>query len=143
VADGLACVDDDATVAIHDGARPLITPELVEDLTRGLPGWDGVVPALGVTDTVKQVDAGGAIIATLDRASIRLAQTPQVFAAGRLKAALESAHTDGIVATDDAALVERLGGRVRVLQGSNENIKITYPADLERAELILASRSRP
>ncbi len=142
VANGLACVDEDAIVAVHDGARPLVTSELIADLTRALPGWDGVVPALGVTDTVKQVDAGGAVIATLDRVSIRLAQTPQLFAARRLRTAVEAAQADGIVATDDAALVERIGGRVRIMQGLGDNIKITYPADLERAEVIVASRSR-
>lgn len=143
VAKGLACVRDDDVVAIHDGARPLVTPALIETVISALPGWDGVVPALGVTDTVKQVDERETVIATLDRASVRLVQTPQAFAAGCLREAVQAADSDGIVATDDAALVERLGGRVRIVDGSEQNIKITLPADLRLAESVLAARSRP
>lgn len=141
VANGLLEVDDDAIVAIHDGARPLVTPELISRAVDALPGWDGVVLAMPATDTVKQVDGEGLVIETLDRTSIWLAQTPQVFEAHLLKEALGVAERQHAAATDDAALVERLGCRVVAIEGSAENIKITVPDDLDRAERILAMRS--
>lgn len=142
VANGVSAVAGDAIVAVHDGARPLVTPELISATIAALPGWDGVVPGLAVTDTVKQVDAEGRVTATLDRAATWLVQTPQVFRSRVLREALAAAARDGIEATDDAALVERVGGRVRVIEGLADNIKITVPGDLTRAEEILEGRGR-
>lgn len=140
VARGLAHIGG-GIVAVHDGARPLVTPELIAAAIEALPGWDGVVAAMRATDTVKEADADGAVRATLDRDSVWLAQTPQVFDAAVLKEALTVAERDGVTATDDAALVERLGWRVRVIEGTADNIKITTPTDLERAEMLLAKRN--
>lgn len=141
VTNGMKHVRAGEVVVVHDGARPLVTPELIERAIEALSGWDGVVVAVPATDTVKQVEPNDSVSATLDRNRVWLAQTPQVFAAGVLEEALEAASARGVHATDDAALVERLGKRVRVVQGSIDNIKVTVPADIDRAERILQARS--
>ena len=125
------------TVLVHDGARPLVTREVIGrvlDAVREGP----VVPALPIPDTVKEVDADGRIVATLDRSRLRRAQTPQGFP----REDLERAHreTGGGDATDDAGLCEALGMEVRTVPGDPDNLKITTPADLERARRILARR---
>ena len=122
---GLAAVPPDAAVVVvHDAARPFARVELfvaVIDAVRA--GADGAVPAVTVADTIKEVDADGVVVATPDRARLVAVQTPQAFRA----AALRSAEGE---ATDDAALVERAGGRVVVVPGDPANVKITTPADL-------------
>ncbi|RJQ52621.1 MAG: 2-C-methyl-D-erythritol 4-phosphate cytidylyltransferase [Actinobacteria bacterium] len=142
VANGLREVDEDDLAAIHDGARPLVSPDLITQCIEALPEWDGVVPGLRIGSTVKEVDADCVITATLDRTKLWLAQTPQVFPARFLKEALATAERQHFAATDDAALVERIGGRVLMIEGLGENFKITFPEDLVRAELILAGRER-
>ncbi len=133
---GLAAVPATATIiCVHDAARPLASAELygrVVDAVRG--GADGAVPGVAVTDTVKVVD-GGAVTATLDRATLVAVQTPQAFRAGILRAA----HEGNGAATDDAALVEALGGRVVVVSGEPSNRKITEIDDLEWARRRLGS----
>ena len=124
---GLAAVADDAEiVVVHDAARPLASPAVfaaVIDAVRD--GADGAVPAVAVADTLKRVD-GAAVIETVDRDELVVAQTPQAFRADRLRAA----HTDGGDASDDAALVEAHGGKVVVVPGDPANRKITTPIDL-------------
>ena len=127
---GLAAVpdaSDDCVIVVHDAARPFATSELFHSVISAVrSGADGAVPALPVTDTVKQVDASGTITATLDRTRLVTVQTPQAFR----YAALRDAHRGGADATDDAALVEAMGGRVVVVPGEDTNRKITTPDDL-------------
>jgi 2-C-methyl-D-erythritol 4-phosphate cytidylyltransferase len=99
-------------------------------------GADGAIPGVVVTDTIKIVDADGTVVATPDRASLRAVQTPQAFAA----VALRRAHAGGGDATDDAALVEALGGRITVVDGEVDNRKLTVPADLDWARVKIAER---
>jgi 2-C-methyl-D-erythritol 4-phosphate cytidylyltransferase len=137
---GLAGVPDDASViVVHDAARPLADPTLFERVIAAVHGGaDGAVPGVPVPDTVKRVDpAGGEVLETLDRAALRAIQTPQAFSA----AVLRRAHAAGGDATDDAALVEAIGGRVVVVDGDATNLKVTGPDDLRRAEDLLARRS--
>jgi 2-C-methyl-D-erythritol 4-phosphate cytidylyltransferase len=138
-------------VAIHDAARPLVTPELIEALVAGLaeaPEAAGVIPAAPVTDTVKQVskrasgppqglDAPLVVESTLDRERLWAAQTPQVFRTDALRAALAGDPERVAAATDEAMLVETAGGRVLIHPASPENLKVTTPLDLRVAELLL------
>lgn len=132
VAAGLAALrPGDEVVLVHDAARALAPASLFSRLVgEVLAGHDAVVPGLPVTDTVKQVDADGLVVATPDRAALRAIQTPQAFR----RRVLEDAHASGAAATDDAALVERAGGRVRVVDGDRLAFKITTPDDLAVAE---------
>jgi 2-C-methyl-D-erythritol 4-phosphate cytidylyltransferase len=124
----LAEVPAEATVVlVHDAARPLVTEEVIERVVTGLgDGWDGAVPGLPVSDTVKRVE-GEAVIETIDREGLFVAQTPQAFLAEALRRAVESGSTG----SDCAALVEASGRRVRVVSGDPRLLKITEPADLE------------
>ena len=135
---GLAAVPPHATiVCVHDAVRPLATPALfiaVIDAVRD--GADGAVPAVAVTDTIKVVGASGEVVATPDRASLVAVQTPQAFRADVLR----RAHAGGDETTDDAALIERLGGRVVTVPGEAWNRKITAPDDLDWARRWIAER---
>lgn len=126
--------DPGDVVAVHDGARPLVTPELVRSLLAGLEGWDGAIPGVPVKDTIKRVDAEGAVLETLTRAELVAVQTPQVFRLDRLLQAYALAEQDGHLGTDDASLVEWAGGRVRVVEGDYRNLKITTAEDLVLAQ---------
>jgi len=125
-----------AYVAIHDGARPLITPALVDAVIAGAERHAGALPAIPVTDTIKAVD-DGRITAHLDRSTLRAAQTPQVV---RRQAWLDAARMGDGDETDDAAMLDRLGLDVVVVEGDPGNLKITRPADLEAAAAILRER---
>jgi 2-C-methyl-D-erythritol 4-phosphate cytidylyltransferase len=128
---GLAAVPEDAEiVVVHDAARPLAPPALFAAAVAAVRGGaDGAVPGLPLTDTVKQVREG-TVVATLDRAELVAVQTPQAF----LAPVLRRAHAGGGDATDDAALVEALGGRVTVVAGDPANVKLTALEDLAAAE---------
>jgi len=129
-------------VVVHDAARPLVTEELVDAVLDDLlndPEAGAVVAAAPVTDTIKQVARGMEVDRTLDRSSLWAAQTPQAFRADALREALASTELLA-QATDDAMLVERLGGRVLVHQAPVENLKVTTPLDLRIAEMLLAER---
>jgi 2-C-methyl-D-erythritol 4-phosphate cytidylyltransferase len=137
---GLTVVPDSAEViVVHDAARPLASPALfeavVDAVARG--GADGAVPGVPPSDTIKAVDGAGNVTGTLDRTTLVAVQTPQAFRAGVLRRAHSHA---GPGATDDAVLVEALGGRVQVVPGEPANLKITAPDDLATAERLLASR---
>ena len=141
VANALAGVDT-ALVAIHDAARPLLTPELVEALVARLedaPGAAGVIAATPVTDTIKRV-AAESVGETLDRSELWAAQTPQLFRTEPLREALASSPSPE-PATDEAMLVERAGGTVLIHPCGPENLKVTTRLDLRVAELLLAERS--
>ncbi|MDQ2629864.1 MAG: 2-C-methyl-D-erythritol 4-phosphate cytidylyltransferase [Actinomycetota bacterium] len=139
VANALEAVETDY-VAIHDAARPLLTPELVEALVADLdaePEAAGVIAAAPVTDTIKR---GGRVIeATEDRSQLWAAQTPQVFRADALREALVAAERPE-EATDEAMLVEQAGGTVLIHPVEGQNLKVTTPLDLQVAELLLQPR---
>ena len=121
-------------VAIHDGARPLLSQDLLHRLCQGVEGWDGVIPGVPVKDTIKRVDPSGLVLETLVRSELVAVQTPQLFQAEVLLAAYREALRKGQVGTDDASLVEGAGGRVRVLEGDYRNLKVTTAEDLALAE---------
>jgi 2-C-methyl-D-erythritol 4-phosphate cytidylyltransferase len=128
-------------VVVHDAARPLLTPELVEATIDALAvhHCDAAIAAAPVTDTIKQA-AGGQVVRTLDRAGLWAVQTPQAFRRDALERALAQPDDVLAAATDDAALVERAGGTVRVVESPRENLKVTTPLDLRVAEALLADR---
>jgi 2-C-methyl-D-erythritol 4-phosphate cytidylyltransferase len=125
-------------VVVHDAARPLAPPELFRSVLRELErsGADGAVAAAPVTDTVKRARDGD-VVETLDRSELWAIQTPQAFRRAALERALEVDDATLAVATDDAWLVERAGGTVRVVEGPPENLKVTTPRDLRIAEDLL------
>ena len=118
-------------VVLHDGARPLIAPELIAHTINTLKGTldaDGAIVATPSIDTLKVVE-NGCIVGTPDRRVFWNAQTPQVFRAGVYRRAHASALSEGFVGTDDSSLIERLGGKVLVVEGKRSNIKLTVPED--------------
>lgn len=138
---GLQEVGEQANlVLVHDAVRPLITRDLVERVIRRAGEIGGAIVAVPMRDTVKEVGPEGVIAATLDRGRLWLAQTPQVFRVKVLREAHRKAHLERFHATDDAQLVEWLGHPVAVVEGSDENLKITRPQDLAIGEAILAAR---
>jgi 2-C-methyl-D-erythritol 4-phosphate cytidylyltransferase len=135
VRNALAAAPDADIVVIHDAARPFVTGDLVRRCIEVVEaGADGAIAAAPVTDTIKAADADGRVVKTIDRSSLWSIQTPQVFRAGILRKALEG---DVVGATDDASLVESLGGDVRIVESTPSNFKITWPEDLDRAESLL------
>lgn len=137
----LAAMETTAEIlAVQDGARPLVKPELIDDLVAAAHRCGAVAPAVPLKDTIKTVKNGGAVEQTLDRSALRAVQTPQVFEAGLLKAALQDALENHIPITDDCSAVERLGKVVFLMDGDEENLKITTPVDLIFAEAILRAR---
>ena len=132
--------EDTEYLVIHDGARPLILPEQVDEMIRLGQRTYAVAPALPVTDTVKVADLSGLVLSTPDRSTLFAVQTPQVFQASILKTALQSAIDAEAPITDDCSAVERLGKEVYLTPGWRENIKITTPEDLAIAEAFLRRR---
>ena len=128
--------DDGDRVLVHDMARPCVRPSDIERLLAAA-GEDGAILAQPSTDTLKQADDDGRIAATLERASIWRAQTPQLFSVGLLRRALDEALAAGVDVTDEASAVERLGARPVLVEGSADNLKVTQPADLALAEFHL------
>ncbi len=126
-------------VLIHDGARPLISEEVIRRTIEAAREYGACVAAVPVKDTVKRA-AGGVVEETLERASLFAVQTPQVFEAGLIKAALTKALEEGAELTDDCAAVERLGMKVALTRGAYENLKITTVEDLILAEALLEWR---
>ena len=133
----------EATVAVvHDAARPLITRLLVDRCVAEVrAGWDGAVAAAPMTDTVKEAGDDGGVVRTLDRSRLWRIQTPQVFAADVLRRALDASVEVLAAATDDSSLVEAAGGRVRLVEASPDNIKVTRAVDLAVAEALLRDRA--
>lgn len=125
---------------VHDAARPLAPVSLVDSVAAAVrAGAEAVVPGLPVADTIKAVDEHGTVVATVDRGSLRAVQTPQGFRR-RLLAEAHAAGDPDAPATDDAGLVEALGGTVLVVPGDEEAFKVTRPLDLVLAEAVLARR---
>lgn len=127
-------------VIVHDGARPLVTPDVIERTLKAAYLSGAAVAAVGLKDTVKEVAADGTVKGTVERDKLRAAQTPQAFRLGLLKEAYAKAASEGVAATDDSSLVERLGEKVEVVEGSYENIKITTEEDIELAESLFKRR---
>ncbi|MEG1857216.1 MAG: 2-C-methyl-D-erythritol 4-phosphate cytidylyltransferase [Pseudoflavonifractor sp.] len=126
-------------IAIHDGARPLVTAEVIDGAVLRAAECGAAAPAVPMKDTVKQAEKGF-VTATPDRETLFAVQTPQVFEAALIYGALQKSVTDGAVLTDDCSAVERLGMSVALTKGSYENIKITTSVDLLMAEAILQGR---
>ena len=138
VSNGLRAISVDCDlVAIHDGARPLLTQQLMQDVLDRAKETGAAIAAVPSKDTVKLCDEEGIVSKTLDRSRAWLVQTPQCFRRDVLVSAYEKAARDGYLATDDAALVERAGTPVHIVMGSYENIKVTTPEDIPICEEIL------
>lgn len=139
VGNGLTYVSQDCgIIVVHDGARPLVTPELIDKTVNMCIIEKAVVTGVPVTQTIKKVDANDSVVEkTLNREELWTIQTPQAFHKGILKEAYEQAKS--LDAPDDAALVEQIGIRVKVIQGDYLNIKITTPQDLAIAEKLLTA----
>lgn len=137
-----ADVADDALVLVHDAARPNLQAADIGALLEAAAGHpDGAILAAPVRDTLKRADAGGRILATEPREALWRALTPQAFRRELLLRALQAARGAGIVATDEAMAVERLGCRPRLVEGREDNLKVTTPADLALADFLLSRRS--
>ena len=128
-------------IAIHDGARPFVTREIVEETIRTARARSAAAPARPVKDTIKRAE-DGVVTETLDRSRLFAVQTPQIFAAPLIRAGIQKAVEEKLSLTDDCAAVERLGCPVALTSGSEENIKITTPADLILGEAILSAWDR-
>jgi 2-C-methyl-D-erythritol 4-phosphate cytidylyltransferase len=137
VYNALKMIDNDQLVLIHDGVRPVIPEGTINNLVKGLEGVDGVIPGRPSKDTLKEVDNEGLVVSTMNRQKIRAIQTPQLFRYDLIRRAYDLAYEKGLHATDDAALVEDMGGKIRVIAGSPYNIKVTVPADMDMVEFFL------
>lgn len=134
---GLNALSDKVKLAaIHDGARPLVTWQLIDRVVRAANSYGAAAPAVPVKDTVKEV-AGGLVVTTPDRSCLRAVQTPQVFDFDLLRGALKQARQQKAVITDDCSAVEQTGFRVKLVEGDERNIKVTTPLDLKIARLLL------
>lgn len=143
VAAGLAALAQVDLILVHDAARPLVDDATVAAVIDAASKFGAAVPALPIHDTVKEVGADGRVLGTPARGALVLAQTPQGFRADLLRRAHAEAQAQGVRATDDAALVERLGEPVVLVPGRRSNLKITTREDVMIAEAILAARAQP
>ncbi|SFA48524.1 2-C-methyl-D-erythritol 4-phosphate cytidylyltransferase [Parageobacillus thermantarcticus] len=137
VYNGLQAIKNSDIVLIHDGARPFVTIELIHQLVNEAKEHGAAIPAVRVKDTVKKV-RGQFVEETVERSSLWAVQTPQAFHVSLALRAHEQAQKDGYIGTDDASLVERIGGKVKIVEGDYRNIKLTTPDDLLFAEAILS-----
>ena len=122
--------------AVHDGARPLITWEVIDRTVRAANSYGAAAPAIPVKDTIKVVE-GRVVKNTPDRSTLFAVQTPQVFDFDLLRGALKKAEADGAAVTDDCSAVELMGMSVKIVEGDERNIKVTTPMDLKNAEMLL------
>ncbi len=135
----IAAAADDI-VLVHDAVRPFVTAEIIHEVIEGARKYGAAIAGLPAVDTVKQVERtseGAVVKATIPRAGVVLAQTPQGFRYGVIKKVFDEAAADGFMGTDEASLAERAGHEVAVVMGSAKNIKITTPGDMELAEFYL------
>ncbi|MFP3927480.1 MAG: 2-C-methyl-D-erythritol 4-phosphate cytidylyltransferase [Desulfobacteraceae bacterium] len=137
-----ACPEPCRVIVVHDGVRPLVRPGLIERVTSAAAEQPAVITALPVRDTVKEVDEDGRlVVGTLERSRLRLVQTPQAFDAGVLREVHMRAHEQAWEeASDDAQMLERAGFPVAVMEGDEDNIKVTTPGDLALARFLLENR---
>jgi 2-C-methyl-D-erythritol 4-phosphate cytidylyltransferase len=139
VAAGLEMLRNHDWVVVHDGARPLVTVDLIERGLKAAIETGAAVAAVDVTDTIKVADKNDIVSQTLPRQNLRAIQTPQVFRLDLLQLAHRQHYTD---VTDDAAMLEKMGHKVKLFTGSYDNIKITTPEDLNIAEVLLRNREK-
>ena len=138
---GMSALSDKVKlVAVQDGARPLITGAVIDRTVRAAHTYGAAAPGVPVKETVKTV-VGGLVDATPDRSRLQAVQTPQVFDIDLLKGALQKAEQDGAEITDDCSAVERMGMKVKIVEGDERNIKVTTPVDLKVAQLFLEERA--
>lgn len=137
VKNGLACVDGEGLVGVHDGVRPFVAPEVIARCYEEAAVKKAVIPVIGVVETVRCLTDDGS--ETVPRDLYKLVQTPQVFDAALLRQAYQQEFTD--LFTDDASVVEALGEKVHLVEGNRENIKLTTPFDLNLAEFLLSSQA--
>jgi 2-C-methyl-D-erythritol 4-phosphate cytidylyltransferase len=135
----MAVPEKTGIIAIHDGARPLVTEKIIEDAVWGAYRHTAAAPAMPVRDTVKRAEEG-MVTETPDRTGLYAVQTPQCFQVEVIRAALEDAVKNAPEITDDCQAVERMGGTIFLTEGSEENIKITTPLDISLGEVILQKR---
>jgi 2-C-methyl-D-erythritol 4-phosphate cytidylyltransferase len=141
VGNALALCSPEGLILIHDGVRPLVTEGLITRVIEGVAGFDACIPGLAVSNTLKEVE-GDLVARTVPRSKLFGVQTPQCFRAEVIRRAHEAAAARGFLdATDDSALVEDLGGKVRLVEGDPNNIKITVAEDIAIAEALLRCRS--
>ncbi len=134
---GLNALSGDVKLAaVHDGARPLITWQVIDRVIRAAYSYGAAAPAIPVKDTIKVVHSGIAV-STPDRSTLQAVQTPQVFDFDLLRGALKKAEEDQAQVTDDCSAVERLGMQIKIVDGDERNLKVTTPMDLKIAELLL------
>jgi 2-C-methyl-D-erythritol 4-phosphate cytidylyltransferase len=134
---GLAALSEKTKlVAVQDGARPLVTWQVIDRTVRAAHSYGAAAPAIPVKDTIKTVQ-GGIVINTPDRSRLQAVQTPQVFDADFLRVALKKAAEDKVAITDDCSAVEYMGMSVKIVEGDERNLKVTTPLDLKIAELLL------
>lgn len=127
-------------IAIHDGARPLVTQDLIKRTVYAAQEYLSAVPVVKCSDTLKTVDGRGVIVGSVDRDSTMRVQTPQIFDADLIKAALTKAVTDGLSFTDDCSAMEIMGVKTHAVEGEEDNIKLTNPRDMKLATAILRDR---
>ncbi|MDI6601263.1 MAG: 2-C-methyl-D-erythritol 4-phosphate cytidylyltransferase [Thermoanaerobacteraceae bacterium] len=137
VYNGLFAINEADVIVVHDGARPLITESMVVDVITAAYEYGSSTVGVPLKDTVKMVDGNNLVKYTPDRNSMWIIQTPQAFRFDILKTAHEKAIEDGFIATDDCALVERIGGTVKIVEGNYRNIKVTTPEDLVVLEALI------
>ena len=125
--------------AIQDGARPLITWEVIDRVVRAAHAYHAAIPVIPVKDTIKVCNSA-LVISTPDRSTLRAVQTPQVFDFDLLRGALAQAEADGAEVTDDCSAVVRLGMSVKIVEGDERNLKVTTPLDLKLAEMLMEER---
>ena len=125
--------------AVHDGARPLISWQVIDRTVRAANTYGAAAPAIPVKDTIKVVK-GGVVITTPDRSRLNAVQTPQVFDIDLLRGALKKAQQDGAAITDDCSAVENMGMSVKIVEGDERNLKVTTPMDLKIAEMLLEEK---
>lgn len=139
VYNGLCQIEDKrGIVVIHDGVRPFVKPDQVQTCIQGASEAGACILAVPVADTLKKVNSSGLIDRTIEREAVWQAQTPQAFEYDLIILAHEKARVDGFTASDDALLVERCGGKVKIVTGARNNFKITTPEDLRIARAMLA-----
>ena len=137
VANGMNALSDKCKLAaIQDGARPLVTWQLIDRVVRAAHAHNAAIPVIPVKDTIKVCNSA-LVVNTPDRSTLRAVQTPQVFDFDLLRGALKKAAEDGAEVTDDCSAVERLGMSVRIVEGDERNLKVTTPLDLKLAELLM------
>ena len=136
VKNGISLIQDDGLVAVHDGARPLISQEIISNAWRMAEIYGSAIPVIEISDSVRRVEGG--INQPADRKKLRLVQTPQVFKCSILKAAYQQQYNSHF--TDDATVVEATAEKVTLIEGSTGNIKVTNPQDLTIAEALLNAK---